>query len=79
MKTVKTPNSPRQIVLTESTNRTSADVTPQGITPNSTIGAMRLETLESAFDEHIHQPLDTFNADRILDKLIDDMNLLGEI
>ena len=72
------PPSPKDLVMTESTNRTSATGTPRH-TPSSAYGQRRMETIESAFDEHIHQPLENFCPEHILDRLIEDLNTLGEI
>ena len=72
------PPSPKDQVMTESTNRTSATGTPRQ-TPTSAYGQRRMETMESAFDEHIHQPLENFCPEHILDRLIEDLNTLGEI
>ena len=49
-------------------------------TPLSEYGQNRIETLESNFEHEIfNQSLANFNSSRIYDKLIDDMNSLGEI
>ena len=38
-----------------------------------------METMESAFDEDIHEPLAKFNSERLFERLTADMKRLGKI